>query len=41
LLNSWHRAGPWSIAETISPPGGALTAAPVAVNTSIEMPTVR
>jgi hypothetical protein len=29
------------MAGTISPPGSALTAAPMPVNTSIEMPTVR
>ena len=29
------------MAGTISPPGRAFTAAPSAVNTSIEMPTVR
>ena len=41
LLNSAASSRPRSIAETISPPGSALTAAPIAVNTSIEMPTVR
>src|SRR5437868_146370 len=41
LLNSAASSRPRSIAETISPPGRALTAAPIAVNTSIEMPTVR
>jgi hypothetical protein len=29
------------MAGTISPPGSAFTAAPMPVNTSIEMPTVR
>ena len=29
------------MAGTISPPGSALTDTPIAVNTSIEMPTVR
>ena len=29
------------MAGTISPPGSALTATPMPVNTSIEMPTVR
>ena len=29
------------MADTISPPGSAFTAAPMAVNRSIEMPTVR
>ena len=29
------------MAATISPPGSALTAAPMPVNTSMEMPTVR
>ncbi len=41
LLNSAASSRPRSIAGTISPPGSALTAAPMAVNTSIEMPTVR
>ena len=41
LLNSAASSRPRSIAETISPPGSALTAAPRPVNTSIEMPTVR
>src|SRR5207344_3633338 len=41
LLNSAASSRPRSIAETISPPGRALTAAPIAWNTSIEMPTVR
>ena len=41
LLNSAASSRPRSIAETISPPGSALTAAPMPVNTSIEMPTVR
>jgi hypothetical protein len=30
-----------SIADTISPPGSAFTAAPMAVNMSMEIPTVR
>ncbi len=41
LLNSAASSRPRSIAETISPPGSALTAAPMPLNTSIEMPTVR
>src|SRR3981189_892673 len=41
LLNSAASSRPRSIAGTISPPGSALTAAPIAVNTSIEIPTVR
>ena len=41
LLNSAASRRPRSMAETISPPGSAFTAAPMAVNTSIEMPTVR
>src|SRR5262245_23996240 len=41
LLNSAASSRPRSIAGTISPPGSALTAAPMVVNTSIEMPTVR
>src|SRR3954470_25029684 len=41
LLNSAASSRPRSIAETISPPGSALTAAPRPVNTSMEMPTVR
>src|SRR4029078_11184217 len=41
LLNSAASSRPRSIAATISPPGNALTAAPMPVNTSIEMPTVR
>src|SRR3954463_9899749 len=41
LLNSAASSRPRSIAETISPPGNALTAAPRPLNTSIEMPTVR
>ena len=41
LLNSAASSRPRSIAGTISPPGSAFTAAPSAVNTSIEMPTVR
>ena len=41
LLNSAASSRPRSIAGTISPPGSALTAAPMAVNRSIEMPTVR
>src|SRR5215216_5815566 len=40
LLNSAASSRPRSIAETISPPDSALTAAPIAVNTSMEMPTV-
>src|SRR6267154_1738824 len=41
LLNSAASSRPRSIAPTISPPGSAFTAAPMPVNTSIEMPTVR
>src|SRR5262247_1737752 len=41
LLNSAASSRPRSIAGTISPPGSAFTAAPMVVNTSIEMPTVR
>jgi hypothetical protein len=41
LLNSAASRRPRSKADTISPPGSALTAAPMAVNRSIEMPTVR
>ena len=41
LLNSAASSRPRSMAATISPPGSALTAAPMPVNTSIEMPTVR
>src|SRR3954452_19927005 len=41
LLNSAASSRPRSIAETISPPGNAFTAAPMPVKTSIEMPTVR
>src|SRR4029078_823726 len=41
LLNSAASIRPRSIAATISPPGSALTAAPMPVNTSIEIPTVR
>src|SRR5438046_1884123 len=41
LLNSAASIRPRSIAETISPPGSAFTAAPMAVNMSMEMPTVR
>ena len=41
LLNSAASSRPRSIAGTISPPGSALTAAPMPVNRSIEMPTVR
>src|SRR4029079_4820336 len=41
LLNSAASSRPRSIAGTISPPGNAVTAAPMPVNTSIEMPTVR
>src|ERR1041384_5420850 len=41
LLNSAASSRPRSIAEAISPPGSALTAAPIPVNRSIEIPTVR
>src|SRR5712671_6221287 len=41
LLNSAASIRPRSIAETISPPGNAFTAAPMAWNTSMERPTVR
>src|ERR1043166_58116 len=41
LLNSAASSRPRSIADTISPPGRAFTAAPIDWNTSIEMPTVR
>src|SRR5690349_23781007 len=41
LLNSAASSSPRSMADTISPPGRAFTAAPRPVNTSIEMPTVR
>src|ERR687893_727569 len=41
LLNSAASRRPRSMADTISPPGSALTAKPIPVNTSIEMPTVR
>src|SRR5204862_1202637 len=41
LLNSAASRSPRSIAGTISPPGSAFTAAPMPVNRSIEMPTVR
>src|ERR1700704_4966074 len=41
LLNSAASSKPRSIADTISPPGSALTAAPKPWNTSMEMPTVR
>ena len=41
LLNSAASSRPRSMAATISPPGSALTAAPMPWNTSIEMPTVR
>ena len=41
LLNSAASSRPRSIAGTISPPGSAFTAAPMPVNRSIEMPTVR
>src|SRR5215470_20445634 len=41
LLNSAASSRPRSIADTISPPGSAFTAAPMAWNTSMEMPTVR
>src|SRR4029078_1200404 len=41
LLNSAASSTPRSIAGTISPPGNAFTAAPMPVNTSIEIPTVR
>jgi hypothetical protein len=41
LLNSAPSRRPRSSAGTISPPGSALTAAPMAVKTSTEIPTVR
>src|SRR6476661_7181084 len=41
LLNSAASIRPRSMAETISPPGSAFTAAPIAWNTSTERPTVR
>src|SRR5712691_3027179 len=41
LLNSAASISPRSIAGTISAPGSATTAAPMAWNMSIEMPTVR
>src|SRR5919199_4822225 len=41
LLNSAASSRPRSMAETISPPGSAFTAAPRPWNTSMEMPTVR
>src|SRR5262249_36072714 len=41
LLNSAASSRPRSMADTISPPGNALTAAPKLWNTSMEMPTVR
>jgi len=41
LLNSAASINPRSIADTISPPGSAFTAAPKPWNTSMEMPTVR
>ncbi len=41
LLNSAASSRPRSIAGTISPPGSALTAAPIAVNRSIARPLVR
>src|SRR5207344_3348973 len=41
LLNSAASIRPRSIAGTISPPGRAFTAAPMPVNRSIEIPTVR
>src|SRR5665213_4096492 len=41
LLNSAASIRPRSIAATISPPGNALTAAPIAWNTSTDRPTVR
>src|SRR5260221_14777006 len=41
LLNPAASSSPRSIAGTISPPGNALTAAPMPVNTSMETPTVR
>src|SRR4051812_31678220 len=41
LLNSAPSSKPRSIAGTISPPGSALTAAPIAVNKSIAKPLVR
>src|SRR5216684_8797188 len=37
LLNSAASSRPRSIADTISPPGSAFTAAPMAVNMSMEM----
>ena len=41
LLNSAPSSRPRSIAGTISPPGSAFTAAPIAVNRSIARPLVR
>src|SRR5215510_2495611 len=41
LLNSAASSRPRSMAGTISPPGSALTATPMLVNTSTERPTVR
>src|SRR5437764_11496454 len=41
LLNSAASISPRSKAGTISEPGSALTAAPIPVNRSMEMPTVR
>jgi len=41
LLNSAASRRPRSIAGTISLPGSAFTAAPMPLNRSIEMPTVR
>jgi hypothetical protein len=40
LLNSAASSKPRSIAGTISPPGSALTAAPMPLNTSTDNPTV-
>jgi hypothetical protein len=41
LLNSAASISPRSMAGTISEPGSAFTAAPMPVNRSMEMPTVR
>src|SRR3954471_6708145 len=41
LLNSAASRSPRSMAGTISPPGSAFTEAPMLVNMSMEMPTVR
>src|SRR3979411_1606364 len=41
LLNSAASSRPRSMADTISPPGSAFTAAPMPVNKSMEMPTGR